>query len=72
MLVLSTTVNASETPLADTIKTATTLIEEATLMPESFQLQDEPWTSFYRTAEIIRELRKTSRKQTRYGSERGT
>jgi hypothetical protein len=55
--------------MADTIKTGTTLIEEGTLMPESLQLQSEPWTSFYRAAEVIRELRKTSAKQSQYGSE---
>ena len=69
MVVLSATVNASETPMADTIKTGTTLIEEGTLMLESLQFESEPWTSFYTAGGIIRELRKTSGKQNKYGSE---
>ncbi len=52
--------NASETPMADTIKTGTMLIEEGTLMPESLRFEREPWTPFYRAGEIIRELRKAS------------
>ena len=69
MVVLSATVNASETPMADTIKTGTTLIEEGTLMLESLQFESEPWTSFYMAGEIIRESRKASGKQSQYGSE---
>jgi NifU-like N terminal domain len=69
MVVLSATVNASETPMADTIKTGTTLIEEGTLMLESWQIENEPWTSFYTAGGIIRELRKASGKQNKYGSE---
>jgi hypothetical protein len=69
MVVLSATVNASETPMADTIKTGTTLIEEGTLMLESLQIESEPWTSFYTAGGIIRELRKASGKQNKYGSE---
>jgi hypothetical protein len=69
MVVLSATVNASETPMADTIKTGTTLIEEGTLMLDSSQFESEPWTSFYTAGEIIRELRKASGKQNKYGSE---
>ena len=69
MVVLSATVNASETPMADTIKTGTTLIEEGTLMPESLRFEREPWTPFYRAGEIIRELRKASGKHSKYGSE---
>ena len=69
MVVLSATVNASETPMADTIKTGTTLIEEGTLMLESLQFESEPWTSFYTAGGIIRELRKASGKQNKYGSE---
>jgi len=61
--------NASETPMADTIKTGTMLIEEGTLMPESLRFEREPWTPFYRAGEIIRELRNASGKQSKYGSE---
>jgi hypothetical protein len=57
---MSATVYAGETPMADTIKTGTTLIEGGTFMPESLQIESEPWTSFYKAAEIIRELRKAS------------
>ncbi len=69
VVVLSVTENASETPMADTIKTGTTLIEEGTLMPESLRFEREPWTPFYTAGEIIRELRKASGKQSKYGSE---
>jgi len=69
MVTLSTTANASDTPMADTIKTGTTLIEEGTLMLESLQFESEPWTSFYPAGGIIRELRKASGKQSRYASE---
>src|SRR3984893_5856785 len=69
MVVLSATVNASETPMADTIKTGTILIEEGTLRLESLQCESEPWTSFYTAGGIIRELRKASGKQNKYGSE---
>ncbi len=41
-----------------TIKTGTILIEEGSLLPESLQCESEPWTSFYRAGETIRELRK--------------
>ena len=56
MEVLSATTN--ETSMTDTINTGTTLIEEGTLMPESLRYENEPWTSFYRAGEIIRELQK--------------
>src|SRR5258707_9716691 len=69
MVLLGATVNASETPMADTIKTGTTLIEEGTRMLESLQFESEPWTSFYMPGEIIRESRKASGKQNKYGSE---
>jgi len=69
MVLLGATVNASETPMADTIKTGTTLIEEGTLMLESLQFESEPWTSFYPAGGIIRELRKASGKQNKYESE---
>jgi len=67
--VLSAIENAAETLMADTIKTGTTLIEEWTLLPESLQFESEPWTSFYTAGGIIRELRKASGKQSKYGSE---
>ncbi len=69
MVVLSATVNASETPMVDTIKTGTTLIEEGALMLESLQFESEPWTSFYMAGEIIRESRKASGKQSQFASE---
>jgi len=55
--------------MADTIKTRTTLIEEGTLLLESLQFEIEPWTFFYTAGGIIRELRKASGKQSKYGSE---
>ena len=61
--------NASETPMADTIKTGITRIEEGALIPESPRFEREPWTSFYMAGESIRELRKASGKQSKYGSE---
>ena len=67
--VLSATANAAETLMTDTIKTGTMLIEEGALMPESLQFESEPWTTFYTAGEIIRELRKASGKQSKYGSE---
>jgi hypothetical protein len=68
----STTVNASETPMPDTIKAETTLIEEDALMAESLRVESEPWTRFYLAGEIIRESRKASGKQSKYGSEGNT
>ena len=56
--VLSLTVNASETLMPDTINTGTRLIEEGVLLPESVRSESEPWSSFYMSGEIIRELRK--------------
>ncbi len=44
--------------MSNTINAGTMLIEEGTLLPESLQLESEPWTFFYRAGEIIRELRK--------------
>ncbi len=55
--------------MTDTIKTGTMLIEEGALMPESLRFESEPWTPFYVAGEIIRELRKASGKQSKYGSE---
>ena len=69
---LSATANASETPMADTINTGTTLIEEGALLPESVRLESEPWAPFYMAGEIIRELRKASGKQSKYASEGNT
>jgi NifU-like N terminal domain len=67
--VLSAIENEAETLMVDTIKTGTTLIEEGTLLPESLQCESEPWTSFYSAGGIIRELRKASGKQSKYGSD---
>jgi hypothetical protein len=67
--VLSAIENAGETLMGVTIKTGTTLIEEGTLLPESLQFENAPWTSFYTAGGIIRELRKASGKQSKYGSE---
>jgi len=61
--------NAAETLMAYTIKTGTTLIKESTILPESLQFESAPWTSFYTAGGIIRELRKATGKQTKYGSE---
>jgi hypothetical protein len=69
VVVLSAIENAAETLMGDTIKTGTTLIEEGTLLPESLQFESEPWTSYYTAGGIIRELRKASGKQSKYGSE---
>jgi hypothetical protein len=67
--VLSAIENEAETLMADTIKTGTTLIEEGTLLLESLQCESEPWTCFHTAGGIIRELRKASGKQNKYGSE---
>ena len=55
--------------MADTIKTEAMQIEEGRFMPESLQFESEPWTPFYMAGEIIRESRKASGKQSKYGSE---
>jgi len=68
---LSAIENAAETIMADRIKTGTTLIEEGTLLPESLQCESEPWTSFYTAGGIIRELRKASGEQSKYGGSNG-
>jgi hypothetical protein len=68
----SATVNASETPMPDTIKAETTLIEEDALMAESLRFESEPWTRFYLAGEIIRELQKMSAKQSKYASRGNT
>ena len=58
--------------MPDTIKAETTLIEEDALMAESLRVESEPWTRFYLAGEIIRESRKASGKQSKYGSEGNT
>ncbi|MGA8221942.1 MAG: iron-sulfur cluster assembly scaffold protein [Candidatus Acidiferrales bacterium] len=55
--------------MADTIKTETMQIEEGKFIAESLQFESEPWTPFYMAGEIIRESRKASGKQSKYGSE---
>jgi hypothetical protein len=60
--VLSAPANAVETLMANQTNTGTRLIEESALMPESLRFEREPWTSFYRAGEIIRELRKAHEK----------
>jgi len=65
VVVLSASVNASETPMADTINTGTMLIEEGALMPGSLRFESEPWTSFYIAGEIIRGSRKASGEQSK-------
>jgi hypothetical protein len=55
--------------MSDTINTGTMLIEEGALLPQSLQLESEPWTFFYMAGGIIRELRKASGKQNKYRSE---
>jgi len=58
--------------MSDTINTGTILIKEGALLPESLQLESEPWTSFYMAGEMIREVRKASGKQSKYASEGNT
>ncbi len=55
--------------MLDTIKAETTLIEEDALTAESLRFESEPWTRFYLAGEIIRELQKTSGKQSKYAIE---
>ncbi len=55
---LSATANAAETLMEDTINRGTMLIEGGALIPESLRFESEPWIFFYRTGEMIRELRK--------------
>ena len=69
MTVLGAPANAVETLMANTTNTGTRLIEEGALLPESVRLEGEPWTPFYVAGEVIRELRKASGKQSKYGSE---
>jgi hypothetical protein len=45
------------------------LSEVAMVMLESLQFKSDLWTSFYTVGGIIRELRKASEKQNKYGSE---
>jgi NifU-like protein involved in Fe-S cluster formation len=58
--------------MVDTMNTGTMPIEGNALMPESLRFESEPWTSFYRAGEIIRESRKASGKQSKYASEGNT
>ena len=44
--------------MAGTLKTETTLMEEGVPLRESVRFENEPWTSFYLTGEIVREFRK--------------
>jgi hypothetical protein len=69
MVVMSATVNASETPMADTTETGIPPIEEGKFVPESLRFESEPWTPFYMAGEIIRESRKGSGKQCKYASQ---
>jgi NifU-like N terminal domain len=55
--------------MANTINTGTRLIDESALLRESLRSESEPWTSFYMAGEVIRELRKASGQQSKYGSE---
>jgi hypothetical protein len=48
MVVLSATVNASETPMAETIKTGTVLIKDGTLLPDALQFESEPCATGWR------------------------
>jgi hypothetical protein len=68
VVVLSASVNAGETSMADTINTGTMLIEDGALMPGSLRFESEPWTPFYMAGEIIRESQKASGKQRKYAS----
>jgi hypothetical protein len=62
----------AETLMAYTINTGTMLIEEGVLMPESLRFESEPRTPFYMAGEVIRESRKASGEQSKYGSEGNT
>ena len=51
--------NAGETRVVpDTINTGAVLVKEAALSPDSLQLENEPWSPFFKAAAMIRELRK--------------
>jgi len=67
--VLRAPANAVETLMANTINAEIRMIEEGALLPASLRFESEPWTAFYMAGEIIRELRKASGKQSKYGSE---
>jgi hypothetical protein len=45
MLILSASVNASETPMGDTIKTGAILIKEGTPLPDALRLETEPFVN---------------------------
>jgi hypothetical protein len=49
-----------EALMANTIIAKIKLIAKGALLPESLRSEREPWTSFYMSGEIIRELRKAS------------
>ena len=53
--------------MGGTIKTETALIEEGVPLPESVRFENEPWTSFYLTGEIVREFRKGLEAKARAG-----
>jgi hypothetical protein len=55
--------------MTDTINTGTMLIGEGVPLPESFQFESEPWTSFYMAGEMIRELRKALENEASTGAE---
>jgi hypothetical protein len=51
-------VSGSETPMTDTIKAGSTLIEEGAPLLESVSFESKAWTSFYMAGETIRQLRR--------------
>jgi hypothetical protein len=57
---------ARETPMAETIKSGITRIEEG---PDSVGFASEPWTSFYMAGETIRKLRQATEKKARREAE---
>jgi hypothetical protein len=60
---VSATVNANGTPMSNTINSGTVLIEGNAFTAEFLRFESEPWTRFYMAGEVIRESRKTSKKQ---------
>jgi hypothetical protein len=65
---VSATVNANETPMSNTINSGTVLIEGNAFTAELLRFESEPWTRFYMAAEVIRESRKATGKQSFYAS----
>ena len=53
--------------MGDTIKTESALIEQSVPWPDSVRFENEPWTSFYLTGEIVREFRKGLKGKSRTG-----